>query len=364
MPHVDLGNSLQDTGQGLNSFAAGLVASRQRQQQIALQEALAKSQSAHLDAETNTQIPAQAAETGARTDYLGSQTQDAAAQAAQRESANLPADDDDEMRLREVDPTAPHGIYRGYTKAMANEHTKTIANYMATKQRISSINERFYDHGQLATDPQGNSLIVRPNQPNGGGAEQIGSRTGPGNQFVPDNVGKPLNVAERTLSGKGLAAKSAHTDLQSIEDEHPEVAQEVAKAVALPNFGRLTFIPGTGEGISQALQSFRLAGASPTAQQYLKRMFDFVGTAGPSRYGLRGMQNERTLQQLWTDFGLGQFGLSHQGILAAQKNRLNAVLQMQESAGPRAWDQGQGVFDAGTPKASNGPVTSKYGYTR
>lgn len=349
-PHVDLGNTETDIGQGANTFASGLLAQRNRQQQIALQQALATSRSALEGAQTG--------EANARTDYIGTQNRDAAAQAVEREADGLPADEGDESRLREVDPSAPHGIYQGYNKGQAKAHMKIIADYMASKQRISAINSRFEDRGVLSTDSNGNVIIVHPNQ---GG--QPNSNNVPGNPQAVPGAAKPLNVAERTLSGKGLAAKSAHDDLQSIEDNHPEVAQEVAKAIALPNLGRLTFIPGTGEGISQALQSFRLAGASPQAQVYLKRMFDFVGVVGPSRYGIRGMQNERTLQQLWTDFGLGQFGLSHQGVLAAQKNRLNGVNQLQESAGPRAWDQGQSVFGDNQPLPTNPPPASKYGYT-
>jgi hypothetical protein len=350
LPHVDLGNSFQDVGQGANTFAAGLMAQRQRQQQLALQEALAKSQSAHLDAETNTQIPAQAAEADARTTYLGSQTQDAAAQAAQREAANMPADDDDESRLREVDPSAPHGIYRGYTKAMANEHTKTIAGYMAAKQRIAGINDRFYDRGQLAYDPTGAGVLIHPNQPAGGTPQPVGG-----------GVGKPLSPNERVFAGAGQAAQSAHHDLTQFEQTHPEALNEIAKAISLPNFGHV--VPGMGANISRVLQSFRLQGASPEAQAYLKRMFDFAGVVGPKRYGLRGMQNEVTLQQLWTDFGAGQFGLTREGIAAAQKNRANAVNQLEESAGPRAWDQSQNVF----PQGQDAPVTTpvnKYGYKR
>lgn len=353
MPHVDLGNSLQDTGQGINSFAAGLMATRQRQQQIALQEALAKSQSAHLDAETNTQIPAQAAEAGARTQYLGSQTEDAAAQAATRQAGNAPADDDDEMRLREVDPAAPHGIYRGYTKAMANEHTKTISNYMAAKQRIAGINERFYDRGALSTDQTGNVVVVHPNQ-YGPGANNPAAAPVPG-------AGKPLGTAERVFAGSGQAALSAHKDLVQYEQTHPQALDEIAKAISLPNIGHL--IPGMGSNVSRVLQAFRLQGMSPEAQAYLKRMFDFAGIVGPKRYGLRGMQNEVTLQQLWTDFGAGQFGLTREGIMAAEKNRENAVNQLEESAGPRAWGQSQGVFPQ-DQSSSNGPVANKYGYQR
>lgn len=356
MPHVDLGNSFQDVGQGANSFAAGLLAQRARQQTIALQEALGKANAAHLDAETNVQIPAQAAESGARTTYLGTQTEDAQAQATGREQGNLPADDMDENRLREIDPSAPKGIYQGYNKAQAAQHTKVIADYLAAKARTDAMNGRFYNRGQIAYDVNGDGVIVHPN-------ESFDNRDHGSNGMVQPlpGVARPVNATDRKAAGSAQAGLSAHTDLTQIEQQHPEVTQEVAKALLLPSLGKLSFVPGTGEGIQQILDSFRLSGASPQAQVYLKRMFDFTGVVGPARYGLRGMQNPRTLMQLWTDFGLGQMNLSHEGILAAERNRENAVRQLQETAGPNAWNQSQSVFPQ-TQSSLTEQTTSPYGY--
>lgn len=361
LPHVDLGNSYQDVGQGANTFASGLMAQRQRSQQLALQEALAKSKMAmddattqHIGAQTDQLIPAQAGQANA-------QTGDINAQAAQRESENLPADDGDEERLRQVEPNAHPGVFRGMTKAQAAEYTKVLANANAMKLRLGMTQNRFEDRGQVAYNPDGTAVIIRPNQPNGGGAEPIGSYSGQGQDrtFNPDNVGKPLTPNERVFAGTGQAAQSAHHDLTQFESENPQALNEIAKAISLPNFGHL--IPGMGSNVSRVLQAFRLQGASPQAQAYLKRMFDFAGVVGPKRYGLRGMQNEVTLQQLWTDFGAGQFGLTREGIAAAQKNRENAVNQLQESAGPRAWDQSQSIFPQGAPVTT---PANKYGYKR
>lgn len=356
LPHVELGNTASDVGQGINSFASGLLSQRARQQQLALQEALAASKQAmdqattqHIQAQTEQQLPAQVAQTQA-------QTADLNAQAAGRGSENLPADDNDEAILRQVDPDAPPGIYKGMTKAQAAEHTKVIADYNATKQRMAAINNRFYGRGQITTDVNGNSVLVNPNQPGGGTPIPLGTNPGTG---VP--LGKPTTSTDRNMAGAGQAALSAHQDLMNYE-QNPHIRNEIAKAIALPNIGRIVpFAPG--EGLSRMLQSFRLAGVSPEAQAYLKRMFDFAGIIGPKRYGLRGMQSEVTLQQLWTDFGLGQFDLSDQGVQAAERNRENSIRQMQEAAGPNAWSQSQNVFPQ-TQSPLGTTQVSPYGYQK
>lgn len=346
LPNVGLGNIATDIGQGANTFAAGLLAQRQRQQQLALQEALAKSKSAvdqstaqHLDAQTQQLIPAQAAEAQAQTGNVN-------AQAYGREQDNSPADDNDENILRQIDPTAPKGILQGHTKAQAQEYIKTLANYNAMKTRMQSVEGRFENRGQVVYSADGTGYVVRPNQPGGGGPEEIGG-----------NIGKPLAMNERNMAGAAQAALSAHRDLINWERNHPQALDEIARAISLPNFGHM--VPGLGSGISRVLQSFRLAGASPDAQAYLKRMFDFAGIVGPKRYGLRGMQSEVTLQQLWTDFGAGQFGLTPQGIEAAERNRENAILQEEESAGPRAMDQARGVFPQDQAPLGNSVPTTQ-----
>lgn len=364
-PHVDLGNSLQDVGQGANTFAAGLLAQRQRQQQIAIQQALADSKNAvdqatiaHTNAETNQTIPAQAGQ-------MTAQTGDINAQAAARQAETTPADDQDEAQLRIIDPTAPRGIFQGHNKAQAANYVKVLGEYLATKNRINMSLSEYQNRGVPTTDVNGNTGIIRPNQPNGGGFEPIpanpGSPGAPNSTGVP--IGKPLSGADRKAAGAGQAALSAKNDMQHIMRNNPEVAAEIAKALTLPNIGRLSFIPGTGDGVQQILDSFRFAGVSPQAQVFLKRMFDFTGIVGPTRYGLRGMQNPRTLMQLWSDFGLGQFGLTHEGIQAAMRNQDNAVNQLQEMSGPNAWSQAQGVFPQ-TQSTIGAVTTSPYGYQK
>jgi len=118
-PHVELGNSLLDAGQGANTFASGLVSQNSRMQQLAMQKALADANVAHLGAETNVGIPAQAAEATARTGEYNAQTTDINAQETQRQAGNAPADQGDEDRLRAIMPEAHPGIMRGLTKAQA-----------------------------------------------------------------------------------------------------------------------------------------------------------------------------------------------------------------------------------------------------
>src|SRR5438445_11704098 len=53
LPNVQLGNTASDIGSGVNTFVQGLVGQRLRQQQIAMQQALAGANVEHLGAETN-----------------------------------------------------------------------------------------------------------------------------------------------------------------------------------------------------------------------------------------------------------------------------------------------------------------------
>jgi hypothetical protein len=150
-PHVDLGNSFQDAGSGANSFAAGLVGQQMRQRQIAMQEALAQSQGQHLDAETNTLIPAQAGEATARAGVAN-------AQATGLSLENQPADEDDYQRHLAVDPSAPPGSLNGMTKAAAQQftqHMSTVKAMSLQREQMMSFREQSLGLREQGMDMRG-----------------------------------------------------------------------------------------------------------------------------------------------------------------------------------------------------------------
>jgi hypothetical protein len=366
-PHIELGNSLSDVGSGTASFADGLVAARQRAQQIALNQALANSkigledaQATHFDAQTglvNEQTDTtRASRPGILDDLAGKSVQshalgaDAAAQAAQREQDALAADETDEGRLRQIVHSVPAGIFRGMNKGEANKYIATLAQAEALKSRLGIQQSMFENRGVPSTDLNGNVGVIYPNNPSRGFA-------------AVEGAAKPTSGPDRTMAAKAQVAKDDHLALNQYEIGHPETMNEIAKAIAIPSIAHLAvgLIPGVGQPMEDVMQSMRLSGASPEAQAYLKRMFDFATTVGPTRYGLRGMSTPHTLQQLWTDFGAGQFDLSQTGIRAAQRNRENAIHQMETSAGPHAMGQSSDVFP--TPSSTE-PAPSPYGYRR
>lgn len=126
LPNVQLGNTAQDIGQGSSSFIKGMVDQRQRQQTIAMQQALANANVAHL---------------GAQTTEVGAQTHDVDAQAAERDHNNSPADEHDELVLRHIWPDAPQGIFHGKTKKEALEYTKLASAMQMSQGRMGNSEE-------------------------------------------------------------------------------------------------------------------------------------------------------------------------------------------------------------------------------
>jgi hypothetical protein len=171
-------------------------------------------------------------------------------------------------------------------------------------------------------DAAGNMVLVTP--PKAGAPATT--------QAVPD-VGKPVTQVERKAAGDAQVAQSDHDALAQLEGD-PSVLREVAAFIAVPAVGKL--VPGSAGGaISNIIRSARSAGLSERAQAYLKRLYDYASLVGPSRYGRR-FGSEILLEQLWNEYGAGQFGIAGGGIAATHANRLNGIRALRAQAGKRA----------------------------
>lgn len=125
LPSVQLGNTATDIGSGANTFVQGLIGQRVRQQQIAMQQAMAQS----------------------RAGLEQAQTADVTAQAAGRTQEALPADDTDESLFSHYAGTMPPGFFRGKTKGQAQELTKAamMAHAVGLRMGMTGGNQ-VYNH--------------------------------------------------------------------------------------------------------------------------------------------------------------------------------------------------------------------------
>lgn len=158
------------------------------------------------------------------------------------------------------------------------------------------------------------------------------------------SAGGRIPPVQLKAAGAALAAMSADADMRAIENS-PNGARtmnEVASFIALPAVGR--FVPGSpGVAFEELTRNARWGGLSQDAKRYLKRMYDFTSLAGPVRYG-RQFRNNVLLNQIWADFGAGQYGAGGADINATQRNRTNAIGQFQAEAGPAALTQAGQYF--------------------
>lgn len=330
LPHVDLGNIEKDIGGAAGSLVQGMIAERNRRQQLAMQQALQNANIAHLGAESDL-AHAQALRVPSEIEQNLGQAREQSAQGDIRLHQNEPSGVDQLTRLRTIRgyENVPDNYFQGASRADADDYIdkamQSAASIQSASMRIGANQDKPY---LVYNQSTGEVAFARPD----GTLQPI------------QGYGKQPTGAERAMAGAGAPAKQDHQLLTRLENVGgSDMMNEVAKIISLPNIGRL--LPfSSGDAAERILQQFRLMGASPEAQQYVKAMFDFAGIVGPKRYGLRGMQSTLTLQQLWTDFGAGQFGLTPEGgIHQAQANRARAIMQLEISAGPTAWAQGQEV---------------------
>jgi len=369
LPHFQLGNTATDLSKAAADFVQGLKAEREQRKAEALQQALLGVRQLTAEApliEQQTKLGV----THRSADYYRQRYP---------ELANAPDEPaifggearerSDLMRERVLGTRRPIVAYDKDGNVILIEPGETGS---PSQDSPGQAPQTVPQQGSQQPAGPGHAPIVPPGQPVRPTQQPRQSGWQNPKTHVVPGAGRSTTPGERNFAGAGRAAVSAHNDLSNIENapNGEAVVNEIAAAISRPNFAQL--IPFKGQQLSHVLQQFRLAGLSDQAQVYLKRLFDYAGTVGPKRYGLRGLQNEVTLQQLWTDFGGGQFGLGRRGITAAQLNRRNAALQMQEAGGPRAWEQSGDVFGNDQPfmpdttgmTAPPPNTKTKYGYNR
>src|SRR5258708_3097272 len=104
LPGVQLGNTASDIGSGVNSFIQGMVGQKQREQQLAMQKAIADTRGALETAQTG----------------------DVQQQLATRQHENEPAGQDELLQLRQYWQSAPDNVFgqssRGEANAIINHH--------------------------------------------------------------------------------------------------------------------------------------------------------------------------------------------------------------------------------------------------
>lgn len=133
-PHIELGNVASDIGSGANSFVSGLMAQRQRQQQIAMQQGMA---AARAQLET-----AQAGEAGARSDQAEAAAQDAREQAVTRGHGNEPIGNDQIFRLGKLlGPQATPDKFTGMTRDDGEQLEKMIRMQSLMGMRLNNSEE-------------------------------------------------------------------------------------------------------------------------------------------------------------------------------------------------------------------------------
>lgn len=328
-PHLSLGNAATDISSGIANFAQGMKKEREQRRAEALQQALLGVQQMHAVApliEQQTKLGT----LQRSADYYRAKYPDLASAPDEPAIFSGQQREKDELLTNRL-----LGTRRPLTGYDENNNLVLIEPDTTAPATTPAPGQQ----------PTGHQPVAPVGQPAAGGH---GNGWQHPHVTTLTGIGRATTPGERNFTGAGRAGASAHNDLTNIENSGPngqegeKVVNEVAGLISRPNFARL--VPFRGHEASQIMQQFRLAGASDQAQVYMKRLFDLAGVVGPKRYGLRGLQNEVTLQQLWTDFGGGQFGLGRKGITAAQLNRYNAVLQLLEAGGPRALEQSKDLF--------------------
>lgn len=138
LPSIQLGSTASDIGSGASTFVQGLVGQRMRQQQLALQQAIAESRSKLEQAQTG---------------LTGAQTQDVQQQEIERAQGNRPSGPDQLIQLKHFWPSAPAGVLSGMTRAEANALIARAQTAMLAGERLGNTEEnqlrQSYFHDQV-----------------------------------------------------------------------------------------------------------------------------------------------------------------------------------------------------------------------
>jgi hypothetical protein len=119
LPNIQLGNTASDIGSGANTFVQGLIGQRQRQAQLAMQQAIA----------------------AGRTQLEGAQTQDVQQQMQQRQHENEPSGPDQILQLKHFWPEAPAGIMTGMSREEADALIQHAGMLSMMSSRLGNTEE-------------------------------------------------------------------------------------------------------------------------------------------------------------------------------------------------------------------------------
>lgn len=119
LPKVQLGNTASDISSGVDTFVQGLVGQRTRQQQLAMQKAIADSRSALEQAQTG----------------------DVTQQLIQRQHENEPAGPDQYQQLKQYWPSAPPDVFSHSSRAEANAIIQHHAMLAMTGSKLLTSDE-------------------------------------------------------------------------------------------------------------------------------------------------------------------------------------------------------------------------------
>ena len=265
-PHIELGNTASDIGSGISSFSNALLASRQKAQQIAMNQALNdakvevdKASASHYgseDALAQMAAPHVNAHTDAQTGQANASTAVAQAQVPHinaETAATQPVDDatwekftHDKPHLRNVPAQLRHGIAQSWAQGVFGYHPD---------------NFRF-----MGLDGNGEAIVLngRTGQAHTTGThlQSKGGAAGAGNmekiKMGASNAANAIRQIERIMS------TDPDADIKPITTAIAEGAEH---------------IPVIGGALHGAMEPIAQGAMSPTQQQYASAMDQMVHNA-------------------------------------------------------------------------------------
>lgn len=271
LPHVDLGNTYSDVGQGTSTLLKGLLDERARREQLALQEAMVKAK--ELEATRGRLFP------------ITSQTPEGTLQhGIMDESGNTRVASGPGARAPESQIQVP------ITDAAGNPQVGFASRY-SPGQPVRQATLPPGTTGRVAPP-----AIITAEQPGVGPVQGTMTRQGPGaGTFHPGMQAGGAPVQPRATEYDERRARDSfemiqgHHEMKRIAQAAPQAAQEAAAYIAALNIGES--VPIIGNEIEALIQQGQSA-LSPAAAQYYSSFMHFASARAFSRGGATLTRNE------------------------------------------------------------------------
>lgn len=266
LPHVDLGNAYQDTGSGINSFIKGLLDQRQRQAQLAMQDALAKAkvmeaQRGERPFSITSQTP-NGLEHGLMDPYSG-----------QTKLATGPGAGAPESQIILPTQGANNGV-PGYATTPRYQPGQPAKPVQLPQGQVGRMEAPVIEPVETGNGPGFASIQRRTGAVDmvGGGG---GTGSGAGGQLLPR--------AQQFEVEKAQFAANMSRAAKAMESASPDVIERVVGRQNLASV--LQAIPGVGGPAAETVRSLMAVGLSPDEANWLANFNTFLGFAVPELAG-------------------------------------------------------------------------------